>query len=24
VSKTFPGFWRALAACYPADARPSW
>ncbi len=24
VSKTFPGFWRALAACYPVGARPSW
>jgi 3-phosphoshikimate 1-carboxyvinyltransferase len=24
VSKTFPGFWGALAACYPADARPVW
>jgi 3-phosphoshikimate 1-carboxyvinyltransferase len=24
VSKTFPGFWHALAACYPADARPPW
>jgi 3-phosphoshikimate 1-carboxyvinyltransferase len=25
VSKTYPGFWRALAACYPAGpARPSW
>jgi len=25
VSKTYPGFWRALAACYPAGpARPTW
>jgi 3-phosphoshikimate 1-carboxyvinyltransferase len=25
VSKTYPGFWRALATCYPAGpARPSW
>jgi 3-phosphoshikimate 1-carboxyvinyltransferase len=24
VSKTYPGFWHDLAACYPPDRRPAW